>query len=64
MYKRQNIYNANLFEQLHTLSHVLLTEHEGGSIKTSQNPQGTKKNIVADVESYPVQVGKGRGNKD
>ena len=51
-----NTNNTNLFEQLHTLSHVLLTEQESGSMKMAQNGQGTKKNLVADVDSYPVRV--------
>ena len=56
-----NLYNNNLFEQLYTLAHVLLTDNatygNGGTIGIGQSgANGVKKNSVTDVESYPVTV--------
>ena len=52
-----NRYNANLFDQLHTLSHILLSNPEKGennlsSSITSQNG----KHSLTDVTTYPVCV--------
>ena len=52
-----NCYNNNLFDQLHTLAHVLLTDPDKTDNPiTNTITSQSKKHLLTDVHSYPVCV--------